>query len=125
MKSLETPVFTLEARNGTFRTFILCVARVFTFRGAGSPLQLQAPHGERPVGILALREITFFSALGQYENLSQEFLQFVDIAARYGNGIVAVAHYELHGTGIGGDMFHLSEIDHKGTMTTDYHRISL
>ena len=59
------------------------------------------------------------------QSCSDEFLQFIDIAARDGNGIMAMAHHELHGTGIRGDLFHLTEIDHKGTMTTDYHRISL
>ena len=58
-------------------------------------------------------------------NLSQKFLQFIDIAAWNGDGIMAMAHHELHGTRIRGDLFHLTEIDHEGTMTTNYHGISL
>ena len=38
---------------------------------------------------------------------------------------MSVTYHELHGTGIGGDLFHLIEIDHKSTMTTDNHGISL
>ena len=42
--------------------------------------------------------------------LSQQLLQFIDIAARDGNGIVAVTHHELHGTGIGGDLLSVNEL---------------
>ena len=38
---------------------------------------------------------------------------------------MAMANRKLHGTGIGGDLFHLTEIYHKGTMATDYHGIGL
>ena len=59
------------------------------------------------------------------ESLSQQFLQFVDIAARNGDGIVSVKHHELHGARIRGDLFNLTKIDHEGTMATHYHGISL
>ena len=58
-------------------------------------------------------------------SLSQQLLQFADIAARNGDGIVAVTYHELHGAGIGGYLFHLTKINHEGTMTTDYHGIVL
>ena len=54
-KSLESPVFTLEARNGTFRTFILCVASVFTFRGAESPLRGGWESSRRGLGVRSER----------------------------------------------------------------------
>ena len=57
--------------------------------------------------------------------LSQEFLQFIDIAARNGDGILTVSHHELHGARIRGYLFHLTEINHKGTMAADYHGIGL
>ena len=52
-------------------------------------------------------------------------LQFTDIAAGDGDGIVGVTHQELHGAGIGGDLLHLTEIDHEGAVATDYHGIGL
>ena len=84
-------------------------------------------HGEADELVAPLANYSLLSCflLFPVVSLSQEFFQFVDIAARNGNGIVTVTHHELHGTGIGGYLFRLTEIDHKGTMTTDYHRISL
>ena len=57
--------------------------------------------------------------------LPQQFLQFGDIAARYGDGIVAVTHDELHGVGTGRDLLHLAEIDEEGAMAAHYHGVGL
>ena len=38
--------------------------------------------------------------------LSQQFFQFADVTARDGDGVVVVAHNELHGARIGGYLIH-------------------
>ena len=56
---------------------------------------------------------------------SQQFLEFIDVAARNGDGIVAVTHHELHGARIRGDLFYLAEVDHESTMATYNRGINL
>ena len=57
--------------------------------------------------------------------LSQDsFLNLCHVAARNGEGLMAMANNELHGARLGNKLLHLAEIDQKGTMTTNYHRIS-